>query len=79
MMRKAYKDNTPLEAILRDGWSRGFLPEQTIEEAAAMGFKVSEGDVDIAWHNFGMEMEAFFAAHPADGYYEDIWDASQAD
>jgi hypothetical protein len=64
MGMKPYRDNTPLEEILRDGWSRGFLPEQTIEEASAMGFKVSEEDVDIAWHNFQTEMEAYFANDP---------------
>lgn len=46
---KAYVDGTTLQQILDDGWSRGFLPQQTLEEAEAQGFSLSAEELTAAW------------------------------
>lgn len=52
----AYKDGTPLDAILRDGWSRGFDPVQTRNEAEVMGFKVELSEVIERWAELDEEL-----------------------
>ncbi len=46
---KHYKDDVTLEAILIDGWARGFHSSQTAEEAVEMGFEITETQVVEAW------------------------------
>lgn len=70
-MTKPYRDTATLHDILRDGWSRGFLGEQTVGEAVAMGFDVSYEYVKAEWAEFQSEMEAAYADDP---YCESSYD-----
>lgn len=47
----SYKEGTPLAEIIDDGWSRGFQLEQTVKEATAMGFEVTEAFVKARWES----------------------------
>ena len=38
VMTTPYRAGTPATAIVADGWSRGFKPQQTVEELHIMGF-----------------------------------------
>ena len=40
-MTLPYKQGTPLNIIIGDGWSRGFKVEQTVNEAKLMGYDVN--------------------------------------
>lgn len=46
-----YKPFTPLHAIICDGWSRGFKPEQTLREASNAGYAmcIVEPELKQAW------------------------------
>ena len=57
---KPYKTGTPLDEIIRDGWSRGFKFEQTIEEAKIMGFIITEEDLLKEWDRLEYEMIEYF-------------------
>lgn len=46
---KPYRDGVTLKQIIDDGWSRGFHPEQTLEEASEMGFSLSKEDLLVEW------------------------------
>ena len=58
---KAYKPSVGLEAIIWDGWSRGFYPMQTLQEARAMGFVVSLEWIQAHWERMTREMYEFEA------------------
>lgn len=61
---KPYKEGTGLRAIVLDGWSRGFHPEQTVREARAMGYVASLEWVQAHWLDMDREMERYFAENP---------------
>ena len=56
---KPYKDNVTLSYIIKDGWSRGFRPEQTISEAKEMGFELSLDELLQEWENHNKQYEEF--------------------
>ncbi len=58
---KPYKDGTPLNAIIRDGWSRGFKPQQTLDEAHTMRHDLMEEQLKIAWDKLTDEFDAWAA------------------
>ena len=58
---KAYKPGTPLMAIITDGWSRGFYPMQTLQEARAQGYVVSLEWILAHWDRMTREMHEFEA------------------
>lgn len=45
----AYRPGTPLWDIVIDGWSRGFYPMQTLQEARAQGYVVSLEWIQAHW------------------------------
>lgn len=49
--KNVYLRNTKLKTILLDGWSHGFLPEQTLREAMMAGYSmcVVEPLIDRMW------------------------------
>lgn len=47
---KPYKEDTPLWIIIRDGWSRGFAYSQVVEEAAEMGYYISDNIVKACYY-----------------------------
>lgn len=49
MQTPVYVTGTTLEQIIEDGYYRGFEATQTVEEAIASGFTVTELDVKTAW------------------------------
>lgn len=56
-----YREGTHLLAILRDGWARGFVVEQTVEEAHVMGFtKVTPDLVMRLWRHEDRKMRRHF-------------------
>ena len=54
-----YKEGTRLKEILKDGWARGFKPEQTREEASLMGFYTTVASIELAWSNLDEEIEDY--------------------
>jgi len=54
---KPYKDGVTLAQIIEDGWARGFLPNQTVEEAEIMGYHVTMMEVENAWKKLDIEFE----------------------
>jgi len=56
-MDKPYREGTTLDQILTDGWSRGCDPEQTLDEAKAMGFTLAYVDITAKWHQLTVSME----------------------
>lgn len=52
----SYKLGTPLPAIIEDGWSRGFYPMQTLQEARALGYVVSLEWIQAHWARLTQEM-----------------------
>lgn len=44
-----YKEGTPLEEIIKDGWARGFYQTQTLQEARDMGYNITEEYVVEEW------------------------------
>ena len=60
---KKYKEGTTLDEIIFDGWSRGFIVEQTLSEAVLQGFEVTREEVIKAWHKHDEEMDKFFQSH----------------
>ena len=63
-MSKPYKDGTTLYEILKDGWSRMFEHEQTVNEAAQMGYTVTEEYVESIWQVFEEDMGSYFRNDP---------------
>lgn len=55
-MNKPYVDGTSLEDIIEDGWSRGFPPSQTIEEAKMMGFDLPLWYLLAEWERYEQAM-----------------------
>lgn len=51
-MNKPYVDGISLEDIIEDGWSRGFPPSQTIEEAKMMGFDLPLWYLLAEWERY---------------------------
>ena len=45
-----YKIGTTLEQIISDGWSRDLTLEQTLGEAALMGFTLTPTQLRQAWY-----------------------------
>ena len=58
---KPYKDNVTLSYIIKDGWSRGFRPEQTISEAKEMGFELSLDELLQEWEKYSKQYEEFYS------------------
>jgi hypothetical protein len=58
---KVYRPGVGLQAILWDGWSRGFYPRQTLVEARAQGFVVSLEWIEAHWQAMTNEMLLFEA------------------
>jgi hypothetical protein len=56
-IKKPYKDHVTLEAMVIDGWSRGFDPDQTVEETAIMGFSIDIEKVKAAWATLDDQMD----------------------
>lgn len=52
-----YKVGTTLDQIIRDGWSRGFDPEQTLREAGVMGFDLDKAALSLQWTNLTADMD----------------------
>jgi hypothetical protein len=59
MKAPVYPTETQLATILADGWARGFDPEQTIEEAQAIGFSIIKEEVLTAWQDQDEAYEQF--------------------
>jgi hypothetical protein len=59
-MNKPYVDGVSLEDIIEDGWSRGFPPSQTIEEAKMMGFDLPLEHLLAEWQRYDDAMVAVF-------------------
>ncbi len=57
MKKKPYKDWVSLYQIVKDGWSRGFKPEQTVDEAGIMGYSITLEEVNELWEGFKKEYE----------------------
>ena len=71
---KPYKDNVTLSYIIKDGWSRGFRPEQTISEAKEMGFELSLDELLQEWENHNKQYEEFLKESGAQLTLEEIYD-----
>ena len=59
-MKKPYRDNVSLKCIIEDGWSRGFMIEQTVDEAKVMGYSTSIEEVQKQWDILTRGMETYF-------------------
>ena len=57
---KPYKEGTPLEEIIKDGWSRGFRYEQTLYEAKEMGYELSKARLVREWDRLEFQMKVYF-------------------
>jgi len=55
-----YRPGTPLDAIVEDGFYRGFKPEQTIIEAHEMGYEIRIKDLEMWWGKLEREMIEYF-------------------
>ena len=44
-----YKPGTPMNTIIEDGWSRGFLYSQTLDELRKMGYNLSLLELVRCW------------------------------
>ena len=51
-----YKEGTRLKEILKDGWAKGFEPEQTRGEASLMGFYTTVASIELAWSKLDEEI-----------------------
>ena len=76
-----YRRHTKLQYILEDGWSRGFEPEQTLQEASAAGYArcVVKPLLQITWDRLDAEFQEYqFSGFPDDGWPadEDLCDDS---
>lgn len=60
MSKKPYHDHVSFEEIIEDGWSRGFDPEQTVDEAAAMGYTVTLFEVQERWKEHQKVMDDYY-------------------
>lgn len=60
MSKKPYHDHVSLEEIIEDGWSRGFVPEQTVDGAAAMGYTVTLFEVQERWKEYRKVMDDYY-------------------
>ena len=59
---KVYKDKSPLDKLIEDGWARGFHQSQTYEEATAMGFFTTEEYILNEWAKLEEMLEAYMDA-----------------
>ena len=55
-LEKAYKEGTTLQEIIDDGWSRGFLLDQTLREATAQGYEITSEYLRRAWDLWDQKM-----------------------
>jgi hypothetical protein len=46
-----YKQGTRLISMLRDGWARGFDPEQTYIECSLMGYVITQEFILRVWRH----------------------------
>lgn len=72
-----YRRYTKLQYILEDGWSRGFEPEQTLQEASAAGYArcVVEPILQPTWDRLDAEFQAYqFSGFPDDYLCDDSAD-----
>jgi hypothetical protein len=60
VMKPVYKPGTTRDEMISDGWSRQFLPEQTIEEMAASGEIITKKQLLDCWSILTQEMETYF-------------------
>ena len=51
-----YVAGTQAEAIIDDGWARGFKIEQTMQELEIQGYSIEEEAVLIMWENWDDEL-----------------------
>lgn len=58
---KSYRDGTPSHNIIEDGWMRGFIIEQTLDELKIMGYDLSREYVQSEWNRYNKEMAEDFA------------------
>ena len=66
MKQKPYHDWVPLANIVADGWSRGFHPEQTVDEAAEMGFTITIIEVKNQWKVLTDNMNSYLGGIDAE-------------
>lgn len=60
MRTTGYKDGTRFHEALIDGWSRGFQPEQCIQELRDIGYEVDEDFILMFHSNMDKEMEMYY-------------------
>lgn len=48
-MKQVYKPHVTAQEMSLDGWSRGFDPQQTLEEMTAMGIDISLMQIENHW------------------------------
>lgn len=65
-MKKVYRDGTTLDQIIFDGWSRGFLPDQTLCEALAQGYSVTLDQILLRWSDLDKEYQQYFDLQKGD-------------
>jgi len=46
---RVYKDGTNAQDMSIDGWSRGFEPQQTLDEMRAMGVEITKQQLKTHW------------------------------
>lgn len=63
-MTKPYKETVTLYEIVKDGWSRGFDPEQTRQDAGDMGYDITIDSIKTSWLAFQDDMDDYFRNDP---------------
>lgn len=80
MAANAWKPGTKMQAIIDDGWSRGFRPEQTLRECSAAGYSfcIAEPAINARWSSLDISikehMERENTRAEAIGRYLAYWD-----
>lgn len=62
-MQQPYKNGTPLTAIIRDGWSRGFDTSQIVAEALFMGHSTTVAEVNATKQSLEIVMTQDMKQH----------------
>lgn len=59
LSKNVYRRHVTLQQIIEDGWSQGFMPEQTIREASNAGYArcVTEARIMDTWRRMDEDYE----------------------
>ncbi len=71
-MTKVYQEGTTLQEIIKDGWARDFDAKQTLSEALAMGYNLTEESILAEWDLLDKEVDNWIAFEKEVGWID--WD-----